>query len=75
MAYRRDERRHSVAYKEGMARLVVGYAKDVARAIKIIQQHYSEVDGHKVSKAEVFRRAVIILANEITKGRAKYEQQ
>ena len=63
-----------MAYKEGMARLVVGYAKDVARAIETIRRHYADVDGHDISKAEAFRRAVIILANEISKGRAKYEQ-
>lgn len=56
-----------MAYKQGMTKLLVGYAKTVADAIAVIQRHYAKVDGHSVSKAEVFRRAVIILANHITK--------
>ena len=54
-----------MAYKQGMTKLIVGYAKTVADAIIVIQRHYAKVDGHYVSKAEVFRRAVIILANHI----------
>ena len=54
-----------MAYKLGMVKLIVGYGRDVARAIEVIQRYYAKVDGHSVSKAEVFRRAVIILANHI----------
>lgn len=59
-----------MAYKQGMTKLIVGYGRDVARAIEVIQRYYAKVDGHHVSKAEVFRRAVIILANHITKEQA-----
>ena len=54
-----------MAYKLGMVKLIIGYGRDVARAIEVIQRYYAKVDGHHVSKAEVFRRAVIILANHI----------
>ncbi len=55
-----------MAYKEGMHRIVVGYAKLVAESVEVIQQYYTAVDGHRPSKAEVFRRAVIDLARHIT---------
>jgi len=51
--------------------MVIQYPKATAEHIKVIQRYYHEVDGVKLPKSEVFRRAVLILANEIKKSEEK----
>lgn len=57
-----------MAFREGTTKLLIGYGKATAKHLAVIQRYYKEVDGMDISKAEAFRRAVLILHNEIMKG-------
>ncbi len=60
-----------MGYNPEYTKTVIQYPKATAEHIKIIQRYYHEVDGVKLPKSEVFRRAVLILANEIKKSEEK----
>ena len=66
MVCRREERR-AVDSKKDWTTLIVRYPPQTEKMLQVIIQYYLEVDGMKVSRNEAFRRAVLILANEITK--------
>ena len=54
--------------------LRIVFGDDTAKHLEVIQRYFLDVDGMWISKNEVFRRAVLILANEITKGEEKAKE-